>query len=62
MEFKTNAANWDRAARAVLGVTGIGIALAGISPWGWLGLIPLATAAIGWCPVYGICKVSTKKN
>ena len=26
---------------------------------GWIGLVPLATAAIGWCPFYNIIGVST---
>jgi hypothetical protein len=26
---------------------------------GWIGIVPLATAAIGWCPLYTIIGVST---
>ncbi|PPD12685.1 DUF2892 domain-containing protein [Methylophilus sp.] len=22
--------------------------------WGWLGVVPLATGLIGWCPVYSL--------
>ncbi|MEQ1711481.1 MAG: DUF2892 domain-containing protein [Hyphomicrobium sp.] len=33
----------------------------GVAPqvWGWLGLIPLGTAAIGWCPPYALLGLST---
>ena len=34
------------------------------TPWGWIGVIPLLTAIIGWCPAYlpfGISTCSTKK-
>ena len=43
----------DRALRVVAGLGLIGATLAGYLPaWGWIGVVPLATAAIGWCPAY----------
>ena len=30
--------------------------------WGLLGLIPLFTGLSGWCPLYSILGVSTKKQ
>ena len=30
--------------------------------WGWIGLIPLATALIGFCPLYAPFKISTRKH
>jgi hypothetical protein len=37
----------------VAGVALIGLAVAGIgAPWTWIGVVPLATGAIGWCPAY----------
>jgi nicotinamide mononucleotide (NMN) deamidase PncC len=43
----------DRALRVALGVILIALAVTGvIGPWGYLGLVPLGTAAIGWCPAY----------
>ena len=51
----------DRAIRAALGFAVIALALAGPkTPWGWLGLLPLATAAIGWCPLYSVLGVTTR--
>ena len=60
--MKTNEASWDRIARIALGLAGVGIALGGLSPWGWLGLVPLATGAIGWCPLYAIVNFKTKQG
>ncbi len=59
--MKINEATWDRSARIVLGLAGVGIAIAGISPWGWLGLIALATGAAGWCPIYFLLHFKTCK-
>lgn len=43
----------DRGLRAVAGVVLIALAATGtIGLWGWIGVVPLATAAIGWCPAY----------
>ena len=59
--MKLNLASWDRIVRIVLGLAGIGIALAGISPWGWLGVVLLATAAVAWCPIYAALGLKTIK-
>lgn len=51
--FKKNVGAVDRALRAIVGL--ILIALTVVGPqtmWGWVGLVPLATAFIGWCPAY----------
>ena len=41
--------------RIVLGLVLIGLTLNGtIGVWGWLGVVLLATGAIGWCPPYAI--------
>lgn len=50
----------DRALRAALGVVLIGLAVAGPqSAFGWIGIVPLATAAIGWCPLYTLLGIRT---
>lgn len=59
--MKINEAKWDRIVRVVVGLAGVGIALAGISAWGWLGLILVFTGAFGFCPIYWACKVKTVK-
>jgi hypothetical protein len=50
----------DRAMRAALGIGLIGATLFGaIGPWGWIGVVPLLTAAIGWCPLYSALGINT---
>ncbi|MCK9336917.1 MAG: DUF2892 domain-containing protein [Arcobacteraceae bacterium] len=49
----------DKIARIVIGVL---IILVGIMTGSWLGiigLIPLATGIMGWCPLYDIFKINT---
>lgn len=66
--MKTNVGGVDRIARAVLGLVLIGLAATGtVGIWGWLGVVPLVTAAIGWCPPYAIfgwstCAMKDKKS
>ncbi len=50
----------DRAVRAVVGAGLVGATLAGaIGPWGWLGLVLLGSAAMGWCPLYTVLGIDT---
>jgi len=47
--------NMGRADRVIRGILGVAILGAGYyyqSLWGLIGLIPLVTAGIGWCPAY----------
>lgn len=58
--FKSNVGGLDRLARIGGGAVLIGLALAGtIGPWGWIGLVPLATGALGTCPLYSLIGLST---
>lgn len=51
--FNKNVGTVDRALRAIVGLVLISLTVVGPQTmWGWVGLIPLATAAIGWCPAY----------
>ncbi|MBL4765932.1 MAG: DUF2892 domain-containing protein [Colwellia sp.] len=55
-----NIGNIDKALRILFGV--IGISLVFFYPqtlWGWLGIIPLVTGLINFCPLYKILGVST---
>ena len=61
--MKTNVGSTDRIIRIVLGLALIALTLTGnIGMWGWLGVVPLATGAIGWCPPYAILGISTCKT
>jgi len=58
----TNIGAVDRVIRAVLGIGLLSLVFIGPhTPWGWVGLIPLATAAIGWCPAYTLFGLKTCK-
>ncbi len=53
--MQSNVGGIDRIVRIVVGLVLIGLTLTGnIGLWGWLGVVPLATGAIGWCPPYAI--------
>jgi hypothetical protein len=49
--------------RVVRGLVGLGLlALVFVGPkslWGLVGLIPLLTALIGWCPPYSLLGINT---
>lgn len=48
-----NVGGFDRILRVVVGLGLISLVFVGPqTPWGWIGVIPLATALIGWCPAY----------
>jgi Protein of unknown function (DUF2892) len=60
--MKHNVGPLDRALRVLIGITLLAFAPVSDSParwWGLLGLVPLLTAAIGYCPLYGVFGVST---
>jgi hypothetical protein len=58
--MKSNSGGIDRILRIVVGLALIGLTLTGnIGVWGWIGLVPLATGAIGWCPLYTILGINT---
>lgn len=50
--MKCNVGKVDRMIRIVLGVAIISVGMYFKSWWGAVGLIPLLTAAIRWCPAY----------
>lgn len=53
----------DRILRAVLGIVVLSLVFVGPqSLWGLLGLVPLGTALIGWCPPYAILGLNTCKK
>ena len=56
----TNVGTLDRIARVVLGVFLISLVFVGPqSPWGWIGVVPLLTAAIKFCPAYKLFGLRT---
>jgi hypothetical protein len=58
--MKTNVGGIDRILRIVLGLALIAMTLTGtIGVWGWIGVVPIATAALGFCPLYTVLGLST---
>ncbi|MDR3390894.1 MAG: DUF2892 domain-containing protein [Sulfuriferula sp.] len=48
-----NVGGIDRVIRIIAGLVLIGLAATNtIGAWGWIGVVPLATGIIGWCPAY----------
>lgn len=61
--MKVNMGSIDRVIRAIVGLVLIALVFVGPqTAWGWLGLIPLATAFMGNCPAYSILGVKTCKT
>jgi Inner membrane protein YgaP-like, transmembrane domain len=60
---KKNIGSTERVLRVLAGLGIISLAFVGpSSPWAFLGIIPLATGLIGWCPPYALLGISTCKN
>ncbi len=60
----TNEGTLDRVLRVVAGLVLIAFALGLFgadytSVWGWIGIVPLATGVIGWCPAYSLLGIKT---
>ena len=55
-----NVGSLDRLIRAIVGLGVLSLVFVGPqSLWGLLGLIPLGTAILGWCPPYGLLGINT---
>lgn len=58
--MKCNVGGVDRALRILVGLLLVGLTLAGlIGVWGWIGVLPLATGVLGFCPAYPLLGVNT---
>ncbi|MBI5277587.1 MAG: DUF2892 domain-containing protein [Burkholderiales bacterium] len=58
--MKQNVGTIDRTIRIVAGLVLVGLAATGtVGWWGWLGVVPLATGLVGWCPPYSLLGMNT---
>ena len=57
--MKCNVGKTDRTLRIVAGLAIIGWGIATQSIWGAIGVVPLLTGIIRWCPAYVPLKIST---
>ncbi|RJQ46619.1 MAG: DUF2892 domain-containing protein [Nitrospiraceae bacterium] len=49
----------DKIVRIIAGITALALGIYLKSWWGVIGIIPLLTAFISWCPAYSVFGVST---
>ncbi|KJS34219.1 MAG: membrane protein [Rhodospirillaceae bacterium BRH_c57] len=51
--FSQNVGGIDRILRIVVGLALVALAATGtVGLWGYIGVVPLVTGLVGWCPVY----------
>jgi len=61
--MKHNVGSVERMIRIILGLVILSLVFWGPhSLWGLLGLVPLVTGLIGWCPPYAMLGISTCKH
>jgi hypothetical protein len=61
--MKANIGNIERILRIVIGLALVVLTVMGTLPaWGYIGIVPLATGLMGWCPPYAIFGISTCKT
>jgi hypothetical protein len=59
--MKPNEGGLDRIIRVLAGLAILALVFVGPkTPWAWLGLIPLVTGLVGFCPLYAILGVNTR--
>lgn len=58
--MKVNEGVIDRGLRVVVGLVLIGLAVTGtVGIWGYIGIVPLLTGAVGMCPLYSLLGINT---
>lgn len=56
----TNEGGLDRAVRVIVGLAILSLVFIGPkTPWAWLGLVPLLTGLVGFCPAYALFGLNT---
>lgn len=55
-----NVGSIDKTLRIIAGIVLLALVFVGPqTPWGWIGVVPLLTALIGWCPAYKLLGLSS---
>lgn len=63
MNLIPNVGPADRTIRIVLGLALIALTLTGaIGGWGWIGVLPLASGLLRFCPAYKLIGMNTCKS
>jgi len=59
----TNIGKVERIVRIVVGLGVLSLVFVGPkSPWAYLGILPLLTGLVGWCPPYTLLGISTVRT
>ena len=56
--MKKNMGTIDRSIRIIAGLALLGLAVTG-KMWGLVGIVPLLTGIVGWCPPYQLLGINT---
>ena len=63
MNMKINSGTPDRVVRVIVGLGLIALAATGtVGVWGWIGVVPVLTGAVGFCPAYTLLGINTCKT
>jgi len=58
--MKPNIGKVERVVRIVVGIGVLSLAFVGPrTPWAYLGILPLLSGIVGWCPPYALLGIST---
>jgi hypothetical protein len=58
--MRANVGSIDRVLRVAVGVTLISLAILGkLGPWAYIGIVPLLTGLVSWCPAYRLLGFDT---
>ncbi|MBB3862079.1 putative membrane protein YccC [Novosphingobium hassiacum] len=55
-----NEGSLDRLLRVIVGLVLLALVFVGPhTPWGWIGIVPLLTGIVGFCPAYTLLGIKT---
>ena len=59
--MKVNVGGADKIVRIAVGALLLAMAASGtLGAWAWIGIVPLATGLMGWCPLYSLLGIETR--
>lgn len=58
-----NVGGIEKTLRIIIGIVLIALVFVGPkTPWGWIGLLPLITGLVGYCPAWSLFGINTAKS
>lgn len=58
--MKTNIGSYDAGVRFIIGCGILFFSVNGLGWWALLGLVPIVTAGVGFCPLYALFRIDTE--